>query len=840
MIKFYNFIFYILLISIGDSQEKPVENLSGSRKVISLNRDWKFIREDVLGADKPGFDDSQWQDVGLPHCYNDQDVFNKHYARDDKKWPVIKVALDEAAKNHQPPPKGTEDEKEGGNKKSLKELSKGSFYGGSREGDGGWNGKTWYRKHFKFDQANQGLSAYLEVEAARTVAQVWLNGKFLGKYVSGFSSFAFDITKDLLVDQENVLAIQVDDTEGENICAGNASHWQPILGGLYRNVRLHLTDPLHVTLPYYSFLKTEGVYLGVTKIVPSQAEFRMTTEVVNQYAQEVPCDVTQEILDADGKSVLKLTANQRIPAQGVFKFDQTGNIPRPKFWSVDDPYLYQVVTSVLKQGKVVDQITTPLGVRSIGFDNKKRTFLLNGKPLLLTGYGQKPNSTWPGLGSGLPDWLFANDIRLMKESNANIVRWGHCAGPVPVLNEGDRIGFLNWQPNISGESDYEGEIWKNKMDVFRDVIIRDRNHPSVVFWEGNNRSLSLEHTKEIRDLVSKWDCISPRPCTERGPYTPDIVTLQAFSMGMNGSDYVKTMTGVESEYYRPENPRRCWDGDAGVCYPYAPTGNPYFKNQLESCREFLKGWINIARRGGGVKWHFTDDCTHMRVSEYAVARLSGAMDASRLPKDMYYALQVMFANPEKPSLHLMGHWNYEDKKSHTIDVYSNCDEVELFLNDQSLGKKTPEDRLTTWENVKFEPGKLKAVGYVGGSPDAFEEKITAGSPASIKLEYFTNPHGMKADRSDVAIITATVVDKEGNEHPLAEPDITFAVSGPGNYRGGFSDHLDGMTGKTTLPAEAGKIRVAVRSTNQAGKVTVTASSEGLQSGSISFDVLPAE
>jgi len=782
------------------AQDNPTQS---PRQVINFNTGWKFLREDATGAEKPAFADGAWQDVGLPHCYNDQDTFDKFYGLESYK--------------------------------AQNPVSDG--------GDGGWAGKTWYRKHFRLDHIPTGREVFLEIEAARTVAQVWLNGRFLGRYASGFSSFAFDITNELLPGQENVLAIQVDDTEGQDICAGNVSHWQPVLGGLYRNVRIYVTDPLHVTLPFYSFLKTEGVYLGVTALSPLEADVRMTTEVANDSKQASPCEIINDFQDADGKTVLSLTNSQSIPAGERFKFDQSGKILKPHPWSIDDPYLYQVVTQVKKEGKIVDQITTPLGIRTVGFDHQKRNFLLNNKPLLLTGFGQKPDYAWPGLGSALPDWLVAKDIQLMKEGNGNIVRWGHCAGPVPALEEGDRIGYLNWQPNVSGENDYKGDVWKLKTDIMRDLIIRDRNHPSLVFWEGNNRDLSVEHTKELKEIVAKWDWIAPRPYADRGPYqlfkksnNTNDVALMDFSMGMNGADYIKTLCGVESEYYRPESPRRCWDDDS---LPYRTTENSYFKTQQIACREFLKGWIKIAKTGGGVKWHFTDDTTHLRVAENSVARLSGPMDATRLPKDMYGALRVIFSN-DKPDLYLMGHWNYEEKKTHTVDVYSTCDEVELLINDKSLGKKPTENRWASWENVPFSPGHLKAVGYNSGSPDVFDERVTAGAPAKIKLECLTNPKGMHADRSDVAIITATVVDKDGNWHPLADPKITFKVEGPGNYRGGFNDYIEPTTGQASLLAEAGKIRVSVRSTDQPGKVTVTASAEGLEPGSVSFEVLPLE
>jgi len=776
------------------------------RAVINFNPDWKFIRENVDGAEKPKFKDKQWQDVGLPHTYNDQDTFDKFYGHES----YVKARKEKHLRS---------------------------------EGDGGWNGKTWYRKHFTMDKKFQNRSVYLEIEAARTVARVWLNGRFLGEYASGFSTFAFDITPDLLFNGENVLAIQVDDTEGQDICPGNDSHWQPVLGGLYRNVRLHVTDPLHVTLPYYSFLKTEGVYFGVTALSPLEADVRFTTEVVNGYKKGVRCELNNDFVDADGKTVLTLTSTQVLKAGERFKFDQAGKIRRPNKWDIDDPYLYHVVTSVKMDGREVDSITTPVGIRTLGFDHKKRTFLLNGKRLVLTGWGQKPNYSWPGLGSALPDWLVKMNMQLMKAGNGNIVRWGHCAGPVAALEEGDRIGYMNWQPNISGEGQDKGEMWKMKVDVTRDIIIRDRNHPSLVFWEGNNHSMGGEHAKEIRDIVEKWDWISTRPFSIRGGYKdPDEIALLDFSMGMNGSDFVRSLCGVESELDRMEVPRRCWDGDSYPHLPASVTNHDYFKTQQDACRKLVTKFLKIAKRGGGVKWHFTCDTTHLRLLDYAVARLTGTLDATRLPKDMYGALRVAFSEAENPDIHLMGHWNYEEKKVHTVDVYSTCEEVELLVNGKSLGKKPVEvsDRRVTWEDVAFEPGKIEAIGYNGGSPDVYDERVTAGAPAAIKLDYFTNPDGMRADRSDVAIITATIVDKDGNWHPLADPKITFAVAGPGNYRGGFNSYIEGTTGKESLLAEAGKIRVSVRATDKPGKVTVRAISKGLEQAIVSFDVLPVK
>lgn len=850
-----------LILSCGSFVVAAYAPAAGKRVVINFNRDWKFIREDKAGAEKPEFDDASWIDVGLPHTYNDQDTYDKPNDpefRDKKPKPKADptktdAAKTDAGKSDAPKPevaktdapKGadgkelTAEERAQLNQLDPKKRAEADFkLMDAKGGDGGWGGKTWYRKHFTLDPQYRDRKIYLEVEAARTAAETYINGQKLGRYASGFSTFAYDLTPFVSFDKPNVLSIMVDDTEGEVIAAGNRSHWQPVLGGLYRNVRLHVTDKLHVTLPYYSDLKTEGTHVATPKVTQQSADFRMTTEVRNAYDKPVTASLTTEIVDRAGNVTATLKDSKEIQAGELFKFDQSTAIRRPHTWSLDDPYLYTVYSTIRNGDAVVDVYTTPLGIRTVGFDHPNSRFQISGKEVALRGWGQKPENSWPGLGSALPDWMLAADMKLMKDAGGNIVRWGHCAGPTASLDAGDRMGFLNWQANISGESDYKDAIWTNKIMVLRDLIIRDRNHPSVCWWEGNNRDTSAEHTQEMKDTVHKWDWIAPRPFANRRPYGKDTVNIQDFAMEENASK--NTIPGkamVEAEFYRPETDRRAWDMDSP---PFKACTAEYWRTEFDAMRGIVKDWKGIAQRGGGVKWHFTDDTTHGRLGTYSMARLSGSVDATRLPKDIYYGLKVLYSEPSQPVIHIMGHWNYEQTRKHTIDVYANTDEIELQVNGKVLGRKPVEDWKATWENVPFEPGTIKATGYNAGSPDCWEERKTAGAPARIQLEVMTNPDGMKADRADVAIITASVMDAEGTVHPLAENDITFAVAGPGNYRGGANMTIQGTTGKPTLKTEAGKIRVAVRSTDKPGTVTVTAKSPGLESASVSFEVQPLD
>lgn len=795
-----------------------------NRVVLNFDRDWKFIRQDVPGAEKPEFDDSSWQDVGLPHTYNDQDTYDKPNdpeGANPKKTTVKPKPKDTAPKAAKP-------------KKALTDT----HLLDAKGGDGGWGGKTWYRKHFTLDPQYRDRKIYIMIEAARTVGETYINGHKLGRYASGFSSFAYDLTSYVSFDKPNVLTVMVDDTEGETIAAGNRSHWQPVLGGLYRNVYLYVTDKLHVTLPYYTDLQTEGVYAGTPKVSQQSADFRVTTEVRNAYEKPMTASLTTDVVDADGKVVLTLKDSKEIPPGGLYKFDQSQQMHRPHLWTIDDPYLYTVYSTIRNGDAVTDVTTTPLGVRTVGFDNAKSRFLLNGEPIILHGWGQKPENSWPGLGSALPDWLLVNDMKMMKDAGGNIVRWGHCAGPVAELDAGDRLGYFNWQANLSGESDYQGAVWDGKTQALRDILIRDRNHPSICWWEGNNQDVTPEHFKQMKDLVHQWDWIAPRPFADRRPYSEETAKLQDFSMEENASkNSVPGKAMVEAEFYRPETDRRAWDLDSP---PYKACDAEYWRTEFDAMRGIVHDWKGIVSRGGGAKWHFTDDTTHGRLGAYAMARLTGSLDATRLPKDIYYGIKCVYCDPSQPQIHIMGHWNYAEKKQHTIDVYANTDEIELQVNGKSLGRKPVEDWHATWEDVPFEPGTIKATGYNAGSPDCWDQRKTAGDPARIQLEVMTDPNGMKADRVDVALVTATVVDKDGIPHPLADNDITFAVEGPGNYRGGANMTIPATTGKTTLKAEAGKIRVSVRSTDKPGTVTVTATSPGLESGKVQFEVQPVD
>jgi beta-galactosidase len=543
--------------------------------------------------------------------------------------------------------------------------------------------------------------------------------------------------------------------------------------------------------------------------------------------------LTTELKNAAGSVVATLSASQSVNAGAVYKFDQNGTVSSPHLWTPSDPYLYTAVSTVKIGTNIVDVVTTKCGIRTVEWNKTTKKFTINGQALLLKGWGQKPTNEYASLGA-VPDWLHIKDIRLQKDAGGNILRWGHSAGLPVALDAGDSIGVMQWQPNLSSEQDYTGVPLERKNLAYRDIVIRDRNHPSLVLWEGNNRpgNAGTSHTKMWRDIADQWDWIVHRPYSVRRPTFGGDVDCQWVDLSIetnNENNYCKELPRVESEFYRPEAPRRYWDEESFPGpHPNAGSGG-YGRTNRSAMRELINDWEDIKARGGGVKWHFTDCCSHGRCP-VEVTRCSGVLDGMHVPKDMYYASKAIWRD-DIPVVHIMGHCNYTS--AHTVDVYTNCDQVELFLDGASQGSKSPSKGLCQWPNLSLANTKvMRAVGKNGGAEKCSDERKKAGVAAKIVLTAITNPYGMKADRADVALIDATIVDADGIRCPVAANAITFSVTGQGSYRGGYNSHIQDTPGKATLYADAGLIRVGVRSTNTPGEFTVTAKASGLMDGTI--------
>ena len=762
----------------------PQGALASERLTLNFNHDWKFIKADPPGAFQPAFNDTAWTNVSAPHTFNDIDTF------DDFSVP-----------NH------------------IGETNQ-------------WSGRTWYRKSFVLPEKFKDKKVYLEFEAVRQVAEVYLNCQALGTNRTGFIPFGFDLTPLLRFGgATNVLAVMVDnrftlETELARIAATelpwNSPHWHPAHGGIYRNVYLHITDPLHISLPLYSSLKTTGPYIYSTDISEASASVHCEIPIQNGRPTQQTVGVGVEVFSRDGRSLLQLHTDQTIAAGGQALVELSSVLSHPQLWEPDYPYLYKAVCTLNPKGQAVDSVEVPFGIRFVRWD-AKTGFYINGHHLKLHGWGQKPTSEWPGLGAAHPDWMHYYTLELMKEAGGNFVRWGHCAGAPADLASCDQLGLLVEQPGCDGEGDAQGEAWKLRAAAFRDMLIYYRNHPSIVIWEGGNQKVIREHVQELRHHMDNLDSHGGRAYAHRRADETDGAFMDV-DIGTEGGRQVPRLPVVEGEYDREESPRRVWDKFSPPNYGYPEAkGQAYqLTSEQYAVNEVAEYVTKLGKpyHCGGANWIFSDSTSGGRLA-CEVTRASGEVDGSRLPKEAYYVCQTMFRSD--PQVHIIGHWTYPAGTRKPVYVTSNGDEVELWVNGKSLGRGRVSDRyLFTFPDVAWEPGEIKAVAYCKGKVIASQTKHTVGAPVALRLTPLLGPTGFLADGSDIALMDVEVVDANGERCPTVQQRVDFDLAGPGVWRGGYNSGKAHSTNHRFLDVECGINRVAVRSTRIAGDITVTA------------------
>lgn len=801
---------------------------------LDFNAGWRFIREDVPAAENPGLDDRAWALVPAPHTYNETDTFD-----------------DLAPAGHQ----------------------------GERDQFGG---KTVYRKSFDTSAAWRGKKVFIEFEAVRQVAEVYLNGKFLGKSENGFLPFGFDLTPQLAPSGRNVLTVKVDnafmqDEDGQHkwstygggaLFPWNNPHWHPAHGGIYRNVFLHVKDPVHVTLPLYSNLETTGVYAYAGDIHAASAKVGVEAEAANESTAAVTIAWQSEVRDAAGKTVLTLTGNESVAAGARHLFKAEGSLANPHLWSASDPYLYSVHTTVSVDAAVKDAVITPFGVRSVAF-TKDQGCLLNGQSLRLHGWGQKSTDEWAGLGTAFPDWMHFESLRLMKEAGGNFIRWGHTAAGPAQIASADRLGILTLQPGVDGEGDYGGHAWEVRAGAFRDALVYYRNHPSIVIWEGGNQNVSTPHATELHGYFEKFDPHGGRAYAHRRPGT-SVKPFLDVEVTTEGEHKYSDLPGVEGEYNREESPRRVWDnfsppdfgykwadgtpvvvaskkslskGEAGEQtmsgkQSYSLTAEAFAVNQV--AHYYDKIYSKWPTQNGGANWIFSDG-THGGRNSSEVTRASGEVDAVRLPKEAYFACQAMFR--DDPQVHIVGHWTYSVDKPVVKDVFvvANTEQVELLVNGKSLGVGKPTKKfLFTFKDVAFSPGAIEARGLDAAGKSVVSSKIeTAGPPRRLKLTSISGPGGWVADGSDILLVDVEAVDAQGRRCPTVQQRVDFELSGAAIWRGGYNSGKEHSTNHPYLDIESGINRVAIRSKlSETGTVQLTATSKGLEAAKISLKPRP--
>jgi len=831
------------------------------RATYNFNPGWKFIFGDQTGADQPGFDDSKWASVSLPHTWNDVDSFRNYI----------------------------------------------SHSGGDR---GEKNGIGWYRKHFKLPAGTDGQKVFVQFDGMRQAGFFFINGEPVGKYENGVSAVGIDITKFAKFgDQENILAVKVDNSPGYKEAATgtnfewNAKDFNPNFGGLNRDATLIVTGKVHQTLPLLENLHTTGIYVypEAIDLGKKTADLKVEAQVVNETDDYAAITLTAVVVDADGvvRATLEGDTSDLVSGQSEV-FTAAGTLAAARFWDVKDPYLYHVYTMLSVDGKVVDVCDTTTGFRQTEFKGGVGTggVWLNGRYVWLTGYSQRSANDWPGLGGAYPDWMHDFTLAQVRESNGNYMRWMHVTPQRADVAACDRLGIVEVCPAGDKEKEVTGRQWDQRVEVMRDAMIFYRNDPSIFFWEAGNTIVTPEQMVQMVDLRKELDPHGGRVMgTRDNDLAPDNLALTPVSefygvmIGQDRQTDAITQPGqifrgyavdrrdkaplIETEDLRDEAGRNVWDDYSPPHFGFKPKvgtggdGRPvdsWHWNSETFCLSAAARYISYVRNEisnpdpAHSKWsaycsiYFTDEDADGRQQGSYVLRVSGKVDGVRLPKEAFYVYRVM--QNEQPDLHIIGHWNYPDKTVKTMYVAaSHCDQVELFLNGKSLGVQTKSCEFVDTYNggnrsqgdtgfvyafpsVAFAPGTLKAVASTGGQVVAQQELQTAGAPAAIRLTPHTGPKGLQADGSDVALIDFEVVDAQGHRCPTDEARVDFTCDGPAVWRGGFNAAKLNSTNNLYLDTECGINRVAVRSTLAAGTITVTATRAGLTPGTLTIEAHP--
>lgn len=771
--------------------------------------------EDII---QPKFNDNDWEEVGIPHCYNDMDTYLNASDMDM------------------------------------------------------WTGDVWYRKELSIDKKYQGKRIFLEFEGSNIGTAVYINGKFKKgntkveqpgdvTHVGGFIPFVVDITDDIEYGKNNILAVRVSNASNSfytNPEFGNFAPFGMGWGGLVSPVYMIVKDKVHIPLDDYSVSGKWGTYNATLSANKDKAELRFQTNIENSDQVDKTITLHTILLDAAGKEVAKTISSKDIKANQSLVYDDVLSVLEPTLWYPNNslygkPYLYTVVRNVIYEGKIVDSEQSKFGIRTISWDSDY--CYINEKKHLLNGFGYR--NVYPALGSAVPAELQWKDMQLLAACGGNTLRVGHVPptretleacdeyGIMVILNSGDNEWSLKNEPTNTYKAEYD-----------RNAIIAFRNHTSVIVWESNNgiaREGEIYMPMATQSIVDQWDFIQKRAILNRDKNISDWDDSNPLLVGYtNAYRKVEGRPSINTEVYGAN-----WEGRASwnaARFDYEnekKLTNYYVNNYIEDLEKKACGWID---------WMLTETqgegyTIYLNGKDHQKSLGSSAMDANRFPKLKYSVYENALWVPYeiKPGVTLQSHWNLNGVQD--IDAWSNCPYVEMFLNGKSYGVRKPDLKTKNckWDNIVWKAGEVRVTGMDENKNVLCEDVIrSAEIPYAIKLSIespLTTPSGYtfsrNANGTDVIIVTARIVDEKGIWCPLYNENITFEVEGAGIYKGSSDFYVTGgkdiryhAPGDKELQVEGGLVRVAVRSTFNPGKITIKATSGNLRQGEVSYSILP--
>ena len=704
----------------------------------------------------------------------------------------------------------------------------------------------WYRRTLDIPATDRGRRLTLEFDGVYRNSLVWLNGKLLGNHKSGYTGFRYDITNTVNFGGKNTLAVRCDARAQEG--------WWYEGGGIYRHVWLNKTAPLHIApdgVSVTSVLKPNGSADVSISLTLASGGNGTSASAQGNAVVSVEGAITRIGEIAGGTAIPVVYSSVAVVANPELALSTNAighvSVPDPALWSLEAPRMYRLVTRVLLNGKVIDSVTTEFGIRAIRFDAQKG-FFLNGKPVKIQGTCN--HQDFAGVGIAMPDSLLEWRIRKLKEMGCNAYRMSHNPPAKELLDACDRLGML-----VVDENRHLGDTYRDHspsgtkyddLSDLRDLILRDRNHPSIIMWSMCNEE-GLQGTDEgarifkaMNDVVLTYDRTRPITCAMNGGWGQGISLaedLQGCNYNPGGYDNFhrrfpdKPMYGSETASAVSTRGEYVNDKVKGYVSAY-DVNAPSWAQPAEvawralATREFMAGgfvWTGFDYKGEPTPYGWPCINSHF-----------GIMDECGFPKDTYYYYQSWWSN--RDVVHLLPHWNWPGKEGEIIDVWchSNADRVELLLNGASLGaKEMPPFGHLEWK-VPYAPGRLEAKGYRGGKPIGADVVETTGAPAQLRLT--TDRTRITADGECVTMVTVAVLDDKGRIVPTASDEVVFTVRGPGAVagvgNGDPSSHEPDRAAKRH--AFHGLALAVIQATDKAGRIELTASAPGLKSATLAL------
>ena len=811
----------------------------GDSRAVSFDKGWKFSLSDDSGYSSPDFNDVSWRSLNLPHDW----AIEGNFSEDN--------------------PSGTG--------------------GGALPG-----GVGWYRKTFNLPADMYGKDIYIDFDGAYMNATVYINGHELGTRPYGYASFSYNITP-WLKRGKNVVAVRVDNAEQPN------SRWYSGCG-IYRHVWLRALNPVHVA--------QWGTFVRQDKVSADAADLTVITNVENNGKKNVKATLQTEVVSPGGKVVAQISSPVSLKAGEKLEVSQPVSVADPDLWSLKSPNLYTVINRVNVNGQTVDTYETRIGFRFLEFDARKG-FSLNGERMKINGVCLHHDAG--ALGAVVNKAAIARQLKIMKDMGANAIRSSHNPPAPELLELCDSLGIMvmdetfdMWRKQKTSH-DYARYFPEWHERDLTDLVVRDRNHPSIIIWSiGNevleqwsdakadtlslaeaNLILNVGHgkdmlaeegaplsvnsllTKKLADMTRELDPTRPvtAGCNEPDPGNHLFRSGALDIIGFNYhddwfKDVPKNFPGkpfIVTESVSALQTRGYYRMPSDSMYVWPERWDKPFYDESFSCSSYDNCHVPWGNTHEGTMRHVEDNDFIMGQFVWTgfdylgeptpfgwPARSSyfGIVDLAGIPKDSYYMYQSRW-RPDLDVLHLFPHWNWNEGDDVDVWAYfNNADEVELFLNGESLGTKKPEDgSYHVWWRVPFVPGELVAVSRKDGKEVKRDSVRTASEPYAIRLT--PDRSEINADGTDLSYVAVEVVDKDGNLCPLAENEIVFEVDGAG-----FNAGVDNGSPTSLEPFKSdrrkafyGKAMLIVQNDGKEGKIRVNATSPGLKGSTVTIESL---